>query len=139
MNIAFTPVIYEHAARFVRRTPWEVPRDADLMFAAHRTAYLVYHQQVIAVAIDTSDVCCNFETDQAAFVERVSRTHAHVNIRVNLDPGAVACNDPDRIYRGIDRVLEIVGLCTNCVMGTSALPLQTPPENIRLIREYLAR
>src|SRR5271169_5397139 len=52
MRIPFTPVIYEHAARFVGRSPWEVSRDPELMFAAHRAAYLEYHQQVIAVAID---------------------------------------------------------------------------------------
>ena len=86
----------------------------------------------------TNYLCVNVETNQAAFVEAVSRTHPHVKIRVNLDPGVVCCHDPQRIYRGIDRVLEIVGGRTNCVMGTGAMPLETPPENIRLIREYLA-
>ena len=321
MKIAFTPVIYEHAARFVGRGPWEVSRDPELMFAAHRAAYLEYHQQVIAVAIDiynleaeaygakvaastpdaipaihepllssladgirlepfdpqrdgriammlsvgqrlkrefpeadvrlpvggpfsiafnlrgindlcldaalypeelarmllrlaenqavlcravaragldvaffesaaappilspkqfhelempalrrvleiaadcvghpvpcisggntypvlddilstgTNYVACNVETNQQAFVEHVSRTHPDVKIRVNLDPGIVACHDPERIYRAIDRVLEIVGDRPNCVMGTGALPLETPPENIRLIRQYVA-
>lgn len=320
MKIAFTPVIYEHAARFVGRSPWDVSRDPELLFAAHRAAYIEYRQQVIAVAIDiynleaeaygakveastpdaipaihrplfssldeaihlapfdpehdgriammlavaqrlkrefpaadvrlpvggpfsiafnlrginglcldaadrpevlakmlmrlaenqavlcravvkagldvaffesaaappilsprqfhelempalrrvleiasdcvghpvpcimggntypviddllstgTNYLACNVETNQAAFVERVSRTHPHVKIRVNLDPGVVACHDPQRIYRGIDRVLEIVGGRTNCVMGTGAMPLETPPENVRLIREYV--
>ena len=50
----------------------------------------------------------------------------------------VACHDPQRIYRAIDRVLEIVGPRTNCVMGTGALPLETPPENIRLIQAYVS-
>jgi uroporphyrinogen decarboxylase len=321
MKIAFTPVIYEHAARFVGRSPWDVSRDPELLFAAHRAAYIEYRQQVIAVAIDiynleaeaygakveastpdaipaihrpllssldeainlapfdperdgriammlsvaqrlrrefpdadvrlpvggpfsiafnlrginglcldaadrpealakmlmrlaenqavlcravvqagldvaffesaaappilsprqfhelempalrrvleiasecvgrpvpcimggntypvlddllstgTDYLACNVETDQAAFVERVSRTHPHVKIRVNLDPGVVACRDPQRIYRAIDRVLEIVGGRTNCVMGTGAMPLEAPPENVRLIREYAA-
>ncbi len=321
MKIAFTPVVYEHAARFVGRTPWRVSRDAELLFEGHRRAYLEYHHQVICVGIDiynleaeaygariepcegdaipaihqpllrsleeglalkpfdpqrdgriamllgvgqrlkrefpeadvripvagpfsiafnlrgisnlcedtidrpedtarllmrlaenqavlcravaaagldvaffesaaappilsprqfrlvelpalkcilqvaaecvghpvpcimggntfpilddllstgTSYLACNVETNQAAFVERVSRTHPQVKIRVNLDPGVVACPEPERIYRGIDRVLEIVGGRPNCVMGTGALPLETPPENIRLIREYLA-
>ena len=50
----------------------------------------------------------------------------------------VACREPERIYRGIDRVLEIVGDYTNCVMGTGALPFETPIENMRLISEYVA-
>jgi hypothetical protein len=58
---------------------------------------------------------------------------------VNLDPGVVACHEPERIYRGIDRVLEIVGGRPQCVMGTGALPLEKPPENMRLIREYVLR
>src|SRR5512141_617284 len=52
MKIPFTPVIYEHAARFAGRSPWEVSRDPELMFQGHRGAYLVYRQQVIAVGID---------------------------------------------------------------------------------------
>lgn len=321
MKIPFTPVIYEHAARFVGRSPWEVSRDPELMFAAHRSAYLHYRQQVIAVTIDIynleaeaygakvtastadaipaihepllrsleeglelkpfdpqrdgrvamllsvgqrlkrefpeadvripvggpfsiavnlrgiNDLCldaalspevlakfllrlaenqavlcravaqagldvaffesaaappmlspkqfhelempalrrvleiasecvghpvpcimggntypvlddilstgtnylvCNVETDQAAFVARVCQTHPHVTIRVNLDPGVVACDEPERIYRAIDRVLEIAHDRTNCVMGTGAMPLETPPENIALIRQYVS-
>ena len=321
MKIAFTPVIYEHAARFVGRSPWDVSRDPELLFAAHRGAYLEYRQQVIAVGIDIynleaeaygatveastedaipgirrplldsldaaaklapfdpqadgriammlgvaqrlkrefpdadvrlpvcgpfsiafnlrgiNDLCldaalrpealaralmrlaenqaalcravvragldvaffesaaappilspgqfhelempalrrvleiasdcvgrpvpcimggntypvlddllstgtnylaCNVETDQAALVEHVSRVRPHAKIRVNLDPCVVACRDPQRIYRAIDRVLEIVGGRTNCLMGTGAMPLETPPENIRLIRDYIA-
>jgi hypothetical protein len=86
----------------------------------------------------TNYVVCNVETNQAAFVERISRTHPHVKIRVNLNPAVVICRDPQRIYREVDRVLEIVGSRTNCVMGTGALPLETPIENMRIIREYLA-
>jgi uroporphyrinogen decarboxylase len=85
----------------------------------------------------TNYLAINVETNQAAFVERVSRTHPQVKMRVNLDPGVVACNDPKRIYQGIDRVLEIVGGRQTCVMGTGAMPLETPLENIRLIREYI--
>ncbi len=320
MKISFTPVIYEHAARFTGRSPWAVSRDPELLFAGHRDAYLEYRQQVIAVGIDiynleaeaygakveipsddaipaihqpllesleagldlkpfdpqrdgriamvlgvgqrlkrefpgadvripvagpfsiafnlrginnlcidaieepamtakllmrlaenqavlcravaaagldvaffesaasppllsprqfhevempalrrilalaadclghpvpcimggntypvlndilstgTNYLACNIETNQAAFVESVSRTQPHIKIRVNLDPGVVACREPERIYRAIDHVLEIVGHRSNCVMGTGALPLETPPENIRLIKEYV--
>lgn len=86
----------------------------------------------------TNYVACNVETDQRAFVEAVARKQPHVKIRVNLDPGVVACSDPQRIYRAIDHVLDIVGGRPQCVMGTGAMPLETPPENIRLIRQYVA-
>jgi len=86
----------------------------------------------------TNYVACNVETNQRAFVEAVARQQPNVKIRVNLDPGVVACSNPERIYRAIDHVLDIVGGRPQCVMGTGALPLETPPENIRLIREYVA-
>ncbi len=44
----------------------------------------------------------------------------------------------ERIHRGINRVLEIVGGRATCVMGTGAMPFETPLESIRLIREYIA-
>ena len=90
------------------------------------------------LATGTSYVVCNVETDQAAFVERVGRTHPHVKVRVNMDAGIVASPEPPRIYREIDRILGIAAGRANCLMGTGCLPLETPPENLRLIREYLA-
>lgn len=86
----------------------------------------------------TRFLVCNVETDQAAFVERVTAADPEVKVRVNLDAGVVACSDPERIYRGVDRVLEIVKGRPNCLMGTGAMPLETPVENICLIREYIA-
>lgn len=85
----------------------------------------------------TNYLVCNVETNQKAFVEQVSGTHPSVKIRVNLDPGVVACRDRERLLRGIDRVLEIAAGRSNCVMGTGAMPYETPPENIHLIRDYL--
>jgi uroporphyrinogen decarboxylase len=87
----------------------------------------------------TSYLVSNVETNQPAFVESVGRTHPHVKVRVNMNPGIVACSDPERIYREIDRVLAFAGGQSNCLLGTGALPLETPPENIRLIKDYLAR
>ena len=85
----------------------------------------------------TSYLVSNVETNQRAFVESVSRTHPHVKVRVNMDPGIVACADPDRIYREIDRVLSFAGGRPNCLLGTGALPYETPPANMRLIKDYL--
>jgi len=89
------------------------------------------------LATGTSYVVCNVETDQAAFVKQVGKTHPQVKVRVNMDAGIVACDNPERIYREIDRILAIAAGRDNCLMGTGCLPLETPPENIRLIRDYL--
>jgi uroporphyrinogen decarboxylase len=90
------------------------------------------------MATGTSYVVCNVETDQTRFVAKVWETHPHVKVRVNMDPGIVACEDEGRIHGEIDRILEIVGDRDNCLMGTGCLPLETPPGNIALIRDYVA-
>ncbi len=86
----------------------------------------------------TGYVVCNVETNQQAFVDRLCETHPHVNVRINMDPGIVACHEPARIYAEIDRILAIANGRPNCLMGTGCLPLETPPENVRLIREYIS-
>ena len=90
------------------------------------------------LATGTGYVVCNVETDQQTFVDRLCRTHPHVNVRINMDPRIVACNHPPTIYREVDRILAIAAGRPNCLMGTGCLPLETPPDNVRLIREYLA-
>jgi uroporphyrinogen decarboxylase len=86
----------------------------------------------------TGYVVCNVETDQQRFVDRLCQTHPHVNVRINMDPRIVACDDPEKIYREVDRILSIAAGRPNCLMGTGCLPLETPPENIGLIQRYLA-
>jgi uroporphyrinogen-III decarboxylase len=87
----------------------------------------------------TSYLVSNVETNQPAFVKTVALTYPHVKVRVNMNPGIVVCSDPELIYREIDRVLSFAGGRPNCLLGTGALPYETPPENIRLIKSYLAR
>jgi uroporphyrinogen decarboxylase len=86
----------------------------------------------------TGFVVSNVETNQTAFVERLWATHPHVKVRINMDPGIVACSDPQAIYREVDRIVGIAAGRPNCLMGTGCLPLETPPENIRRIYEYVA-
>ncbi len=48
----FAPSVYEHAAQLIDRSPWEVSRDADLMFLGHAEAYRLYGHSPIVVGID---------------------------------------------------------------------------------------
>ena len=86
----------------------------------------------------TSYVVTNVETDQASFVKRIAATHPHVRVRVNMHPEIVACADEQRIHREIDRILAIAAWHPSCLLGTGALPYETPPENIALIKRYIA-
>ncbi len=90
------------------------------------------------LATGTGYVVCNVETDQKKFVAHAGVADPKVKIRVNMDPGIVACDCPETIYREIDRILAITANHPNCLMGTGCLPYETPPENIRLIKEYIA-
>jgi uroporphyrinogen decarboxylase len=48
----FSPSVYEHAAFFINRTPWDASRSADLMYEAHAAAYRCYQNRPIMVGID---------------------------------------------------------------------------------------
>ena len=52
----FTPAVYEHAASFLRRTPWEVSRDGDLLTEAHSAAFAKYMHAPVVVGIDIYNV-----------------------------------------------------------------------------------
>ena len=47
-----SPSVYEHAARFVQRSPWDVSRDGDLLYQAHAEAYRYYRHTPIMPGID---------------------------------------------------------------------------------------
>ena len=51
-EVLFAPSIYEHAARDVERSPWDVSRDAGLMARAHIEAYRLYEHRPIVVGFD---------------------------------------------------------------------------------------
>ncbi len=85
----------------------------------------------------TNYVICNVETDQRAFVQRTRATHPDVTIRINMDPVVVTSNDPQRIYREVDRIVAIADGDRHCLMGTGALPYEALPETIHLIEQYV--
>ncbi|UCF14636.1 MAG: hypothetical protein JSW59_14575, partial [Phycisphaerales bacterium] len=51
-QIQFAPSVYEHAARVIRRSPWEVSRSCDLLAQGHIEAYRLYQHCPIVVGID---------------------------------------------------------------------------------------
>ena len=52
MTMEVSPSVYEHAAKILGRTPWEVSRDGELIYQAHAAAYEFYRQTPIMPGID---------------------------------------------------------------------------------------
>lgn len=50
--IRFSPSVFEHAARIIGRAPWDVSRDAELLYEAHAAAYELYRHEPVIVGID---------------------------------------------------------------------------------------
>jgi len=50
--VEFSPSVYEHAARLIERTPWEVSRDGGLLAAGHCRAFELYEHRPVVVGID---------------------------------------------------------------------------------------
>ena len=80
----------------IGRTPWEVSRDAELLFEAHAAAYRFYRPTPIMPPIldamletGTGCVIAPCETDQAAFMKKIwDRTG--VRVCVNTDVEVIA-------------------------------------------------
>jgi len=85
----------------------------------------------------TSFVICPAETDQAAFMDKFGE-RPHVKVRINLDPHTVAHGSRDEIARQVDRILALAEGRPNVLLGTGAVPYETPPENVLFIREYVS-
>ena len=50
--IPFAPSVYEHAARVIDRSPWDVSRDGDLLSQGHCEAFRLYNHNPVVVGID---------------------------------------------------------------------------------------
>lgn len=86
----------------------------------------------------TRYVICPAETDQAAFVAKTIGC-PEVAVRINLDPHTVAQGSPSELAAAIDRIIELSRRRPNCLLGTGALPYETPPANVLFIQDYLDR
>jgi len=80
----FTPIVYEHAAKFIGRRPWEVSRSADLLVEAHAAAYAVYRHAPVVAGIDVYNV----EAEAYGAVVGASRENEVPSVMGRLCQGA---------------------------------------------------
>jgi len=51
-QIQFSPSVYEHAARVIGQSPWDVSRNCDLLSQGHAEAFNLYNHNPVVVGID---------------------------------------------------------------------------------------
>jgi uroporphyrinogen decarboxylase len=97
MRIPLSLSVYEHAARFLGLTPWEVSRDAELVYRAHRAAYLTYRHFPVVVGIDIYNLeaeayGCTVEPPQGTGIPAITQPLcANLEEALQLEPF-----DPER-------------------------------------------
>jgi len=92
----------------------------------------------LILATGTSYVVCPIETDQRAFMKKVwDRTG--VRVRVNTSSEVMVRGTRDTISAEVDRIVRLTAGRDNVCLGTGALPYETPPENVLVIKEYCER
>ncbi|MFC1712245.1 uroporphyrinogen decarboxylase family protein [Candidatus Poribacteria bacterium] len=84
----------------------------------------------------TGYIICPAETDQEVFMEKFGH-RPDVKVRINLDPNTVAYGSKEAIVTEVDRVLALADGRPNILLGTGAVPYETPSENILFIKEYV--
>jgi len=89
------------------------------------------------LATGTDFVICPAETDRQKFLRKMA-AHPGVKVRVNLDPRVYSRGTREEIISAVDEVIALAAGRPNVLLGTGAVPYETPPGNILLIREYVA-
>jgi uroporphyrinogen decarboxylase len=83
----------------------------------------------------TGYIICPAETDQKKFMVRFGN-RTDVRVRINTNPLIIVKGSKSDIIAEVDRIIAIADGRPNILLGTGALPYETPPENILLIKEY---
>jgi uroporphyrinogen decarboxylase len=126
-QIQFYPSIYEHAARVIGKSPWEVSRDVELLSQGHIEAYRLYRHRPIVVGIDI------YNLEAEAYGAVVGRAAGNAIPAIREYPCSSAKEllslkpfDPKtagRIPMVIDAAMRI---CDNCPDADVRIPLSGP-------------
>jgi len=84
---------------------------------------------------ETGFLICPAETDRGKFLQKM-RAYPEVKVRVNLDPRLYTFGTRAEILADADKIIALAQQQPNVLLGTGAIPYETPPENLLLLKEY---
>lgn len=83
----------------------------------------------------TDFLICPSEANRVLFLEQM-KSHPGINIRVNMKPEIYVRGNAEDISGEIDGILMLASGRKNILLGTGAIPYETPVENILFIKRY---
>ncbi|MBU4199506.1 MAG: hypothetical protein KKG09_02290 [Verrucomicrobia bacterium] len=98
-------------------------------------------QKIVPELLETGTrfLICPAETDRSLFLKQVV-AHPEVAVRINMNPALSARGPREAIAREINAIAELAAQSPNPILlGTGALPYETPPENILYIIDYAGK
>ncbi len=87
------------------------------------------------LATGTGFLICPAETDRERFLAETMGA-PKVKVRVNLDPAVYTRGSSAEITSAIDEVVALAQTRPNVLLGTGAIPYETPPENLLAMKRY---
>jgi len=87
------------------------------------------------LATGTRFVICPAETDRVRFLAAMEG-HPEVTVRVNLNPGLYTRGTLADIAREVDEVVRLARGRAHVLLGTGAIPYETPVANLLFLRRY---
>lgn len=96
-------------------------------------------EPILDYILDTGTryIICPIETDQYKFIKKVGNRD-DIKIRINMDPRIIAFGTKNRIISEVDRIINLAEGRPNILLGTGAVPYETPINNILLIKDYVS-
>lgn len=86
----------------------------------------------------TKFLICPSETDRTVFLEKME-LHPDVTVRVNMNPGLYTYGTRKEIFAEVDEIVKLADGRPNILLGTGAIPYETPPENLLALKEYVSQ
>lgn len=86
----------------------------------------------------TDFLICPSETNRVAFLNRM-KAHPEIRVRVNLDTRLYTYGTKEEIIAEVDKVIELAAGKPNILLGTGAIPYETPPEILLFIKDYVSQ
>jgi len=85
----------------------------------------------------TDFLICPSETNRIAFLDKM-KEHPEIKVRVNLDTRLYTYGTKGEVVADIDKIIELAGGKPNILLGTGAIPYETPPEILLFIKDYVS-